>query len=93
MGVNFMDFSKNLIWNEQNHNDLLKIISYYYIPIKTIDSSHSSFYLNASKSELTEIDLTFLNIVVKEIEINSGNLNINVKYLHYSILIKIIRMT
>lgn len=67
-----MDFSKNLIWNEQNHNDLLKMISCYYVPIKTIDSSNSSFCLNASKSESAETDLTFLNIVIKEIETNLG---------------------
>lgn len=80
-----MNFSKNLIWNEQNHNDLLKIISCYYVPIKIIDSPHSSFYLNGSKSELVETNLTFLNIVIKEIEMNLGNLNIIVTYLRYSI--------
>jgi len=69
----YNNFRKRLIWNGQNHNNLLKLLNLYYAPIKMIESPYLPLILDTDKVELPEIDPSFeqfLNIVVKEIKLN-----------------------
>ncbi|KAL4098767.1 hypothetical protein QTP88_023306 [Uroleucon formosanum] len=64
---------KHLFWNEQNHNNLLKLLNFYYVPIKMIESPYLPLKMYTNKIQLPEIDPSFkqfLSIIVKEIKMN-----------------------
>lgn len=65
-----MNFRKSLIWNVENNDDILKMMSGYYVPTKTIDFPYPQFNSNAKSEKSMETDFTYLNIVIEEIKMN-----------------------
>lgn len=61
-----------MIWDEQEHDNILKMLNNHYVPTKMIDSPYTPSNLNIKILKLTNINQDFeqiLNTVVKEIEL------------------------
>lgn len=64
-----------MIWDSQIHDNLLKMLSSYYVPIKIIDSPYSPLGFDVNSAEIDDTFHQILNIIVKEVELGQQHGN------------------